>query len=160
MVTPLPIMMVLPIVGVIVWRLWMSGEQRKPSNGVDVMDIVDRAESYLRRIVAVTGATRVGSYYVLDVGKTRFEVHDSYVCQAPSAINPTATPRGTCFYLPNQHLPAEEKIATALLQLKNNPTLFDRWAGQTGVFKADGELFSQANTNPRRYLPLGFRPRN
>jgi hypothetical protein len=160
MVTTLPVVMMLPVVSVIVWRYWVDAKQRRRSNRVAVMDTLDRAESYLRRIVALTGATRVGSYYVLDVGKTRFEVHDSYVCQAPRAINPTATPRGTCFYLPDRHMPTEEKIATALLQLKNNPRLFDRWADQRGVFKADGELFSQANTNPRRYLPLGFRPRN
>ncbi len=95
----------------------------------------------------------MGPYcYVLDVDKTRFEVHDSYVCRMPSVTDPAATPRGTCFHLPSQHIPTAEKIATALLQLKNNPGLFDRWAGQSGVFKADGELFSQANTNPRHAL--------
>lgn len=152
MVATSAVMMMLPVVSVIVWRFWVTGPQRKPSNGVAAMDTEDRAEAHLRRIVALTGAKRVApSYYVLDVGKTRFEVRDSYVCRAPSLTDPTATP-GTCFYCPNQHLPVAEKIATALLQLKNNPGLFDRWAGQSGVFKADGELFSQANTNPRHGL--------
>jgi hypothetical protein len=144
MVATLAVVMMLPVVSVIAWRLWVTGLQRKPSNGVAVIDTVDRAETYLRRIVALTDATRLGPYYVLNVGKTRFEVHDCYVCRTPSVIDPTATPEGTCFYLSNQHMPAAEKIATALLQLKNNPTLFDKWAGQIGVFKADGELFSLA----------------
>lgn len=153
MVATLAVMMILSVVSVIVWRFWVSGPQRKPSNGVAVMDTEDRAETYLRRIVALTGATRVGPFYILlDVGKTRFEVRDSYVCRTPSVTDPTAIPGETCFYLPNRHIPTAEKIATALLQLKNNPGLFDRWASQSGVFKADGELFSQANTNSRHVL--------
>ena len=151
MVVTLTVMMMLPVVSVIVWRFWVTGPQRKPSNGVAVMDPEDRAEAYLRRIVALTGATRVGRFYILDVGYTRFEVYDSYVCRTPSVTEPTATPGETCFYPPH-HMPTAEKIATALLQLKNNPGLFDRWAGQSGVFKADGQLFSQANTNPRHVL--------
>jgi hypothetical protein len=42
-------------------------------------------------------------------------------------------------------MPKSEHIATALLQLKNNPALFDGWAAQNGVaFKADGQVFSGA----------------
>jgi hypothetical protein len=148
MVATLAVVMTLPVISVIVWRFWVTGPQRKPSNGVNAIDTVDRAETYLRRVVAFTGATRLGAYYVLDVGKTRFEVYDSYVCRTPSVTDLTATTHeGTCFYLSKQYMPAAEKIATALLQLKNNPRLFDKWAGQSGVFKADGELFKPCHSN-------------
>lgn len=152
MVATLAVMMILSVVGVIVWTFCVTRLQRKPSKDITVMDTEDRAETYLRRIAILTGATRVGRYYILDVSKTRFEVYDSYVCRTPSVTDPTAEPRGTCFYPPNQHMPTAEKIATALLQLKNNPTLFDSWASQSGLFKADGELFRQANTAPRHRL--------
>lgn len=149
-VATLVVIMMLSVVSVFLWRFWVADPQRRPPQGVSVTDTGDRAETYLRRIVALTGAIRVGLYYVLNVGKTRFEVHDSYVRRTPSTADPTATLRETCFYLPNQHMPAAEKIATALLQLKNNPRLFERWADRIGVFKADGELASQANTNRGR----------
>jgi hypothetical protein len=119
----------------------VTGPERNGADAVAAIDAVDRAERYLFRIVALTGATRVGPYcYVLDIGKTRFEVHDSYVCRMAT---PAATTRGTCFYLPNQQLPTAEKIASALLQLKSNPTLFKKWAGRDGVFKPDGKLFGR-----------------
>jgi len=39
-------------------------------------------------------------------------------------------------------MPKAEQIATALLQLKNNPALFDEWAAQKSLtFKADGQIF-------------------
>jgi hypothetical protein len=42
-------------------------------------------------------------------------------------------------------MPKAEQIATALLQLRNNPALFDRWAYQCGLsFKADGQVFTLA----------------
>jgi len=42
-------------------------------------------------------------------------------------------------------MPKAEEIATALLQLTNNPALFDKWAVQNGLaFKADGQVFSRA----------------
>jgi len=38
-----------------------------------------------------------------------------------------------------------EEIATALLQLANNPALFYKWALKNGqAVKADGQLFSRA----------------
>jgi hypothetical protein len=41
-------------------------------------------------------------------------------------------------------MPKAEQIATALLQFKNNPALFDGWAAQNGLaFKADGQVFSR-----------------
>jgi hypothetical protein len=41
---------------------------------------------------------------------------------------------------------AEEQIATVLLQLKNNPWLFDSWAVKRELaFKADGQMFDRPN---------------
>ena len=40
-------------------------------------------------------------------------------------------------------MPREEEIATVLLQLKNNPALFDKWVIRNGLaFKADGQVFT------------------
>src|SRR5215469_14302857 len=39
----------------------------------------ERAETYLRRIIGLTGARRVGDYYVLDIDQTRFLVNDRYI---------------------------------------------------------------------------------
>jgi len=50
----------------------------------------------------------------------------------------------TCFYSAQKEMPKSEHIATALLQLKTNPALFDKWAAQSGAFKADGQAFGSA----------------
>jgi hypothetical protein len=42
-------------------------------------------------------------------------------------------------------MPKAEEIATALLQLTNNPALFDKWAVQNGLaLKPDGQVFTRA----------------
>ena len=126
-------------------RLWIAVVAgRRPENGVDCiapMRPEDRAETYLHRIAVLTGATQLGSYYVLNLGKAQFYVKDRYVRRVPMTKDRTAERGETCFYLSHQDIPAAEKIATALLQLKNDPRLFDNWAVQCGLFKADGELF-------------------
>lgn len=99
----------------------------------------DRAKTYLRRIVALTGAKQMGNSYVLDVGTTRFSVRDRYVGRLRDATDPKFMYRETCFYSAQREMPKAEQIAAALLQLKNNPALFDRWVAQSGLmFKADG----------------------
>lgn len=106
------------------------------------MDQEDRAETYLRRVVRVTGAEQISDQCCfLDVGQTRFYVHDTYVVRVRD-VNPTCTQDETCFYLVHEGMPAAEKIATALLQLKNNPALFDGWVAKRAAFKADGHVFS------------------
>jgi hypothetical protein len=37
-----------------------------------------------------------------------------------------------------------KQIATVLLQLTNNPALFDKWAAQSGAYKSDGQVFTNA----------------
>jgi hypothetical protein len=41
-------------------------------------------------------------------------------------------------------MPKAEQIATALLELANNPELFERWAARIGAVKADGQVFACA----------------
>ena len=114
------------------------------SDGVQLTTPRDRAKTYLRRIVALTGGTRMGNGYDINVGATRFHVRDGYVTRMRDVTDPKCAYEETCFYTADKTMPKAEQIATALLQLKNNPALFDRWAAQSGAFKADGEAFSPA----------------
>jgi hypothetical protein len=115
------------------------------SDGVDANSRKDRAETYLRRIVALTCATQVGNSYVLDVGNTRFRVRDRYVSRLRDVSDSNCADEETCFYPVHTGMPKMEEIATALLQLANNSALFDKWAVQNGLaFKADGQVFTRA----------------
>jgi hypothetical protein len=115
-------------------------------NGSDGVPITpkDRAKSYLHRIVALTGATPMDDAYVLDVGKIQFRVGYRYVRRLRDMTGPDCAYEETCFYPVHKGMPKAEEIATALLQLKNNPALFDRWAAQCGAYKADGQVFTRA----------------
>ena len=104
-----------------------------------------RAKAYLLRIVALTGGRQTDAGYLLDVGKTRFYVRDRFVRRMRDATNPECGYDETCFYCLNRAMPRAEETASALLQLKNNPGLFDKWARENGLaFKADGEVFTSA----------------
>ncbi len=112
------------------------------SDGVESAVWKDHPKTYLLRIIAITGATKMGSGYALDVGITRFQVNGRYVRRVQDVNNPKCAYEETCFYTADKSMPKAEQIATVLLQLKNNPALFDRWAAQCGAFKADGQPFS------------------
>jgi hypothetical protein len=122
----------------------VAGELEHRADGVDPVERKYRAKRYLRRIVALTGATQIGGGYTLQVGTTRFQVRDGYVRRVQDVANPECGYEETCFYPAHKEMPKAEQIATALLQLKNNPALFDGWAAQNGVFKADGQVFTRA----------------
>ncbi len=62
------------------------------------------AETYLHRIVALTGATQRGSYYVLHVGKARFHVRDRNVKRIPDGADPTWARWETCFHPAHQDM--------------------------------------------------------
>ena len=115
------------------------------SDGVNHITPKDRAKIYLRRIVGLTGATQMHDVYFLDVGKMRFHVRDRYVGRLRDLTDPGCAYEETCFYPVHKGMPKAEEIATALLQLTNNPALFDKWAVQNGLaFKADGQVFTRA----------------
>ena len=126
-------------------RAMIAGDRFENSmDGVESIDRESRAKTYLHRIVALTGATKSGNGYVLDVGKTRFYVRYRRVGRVKDLTDPKSANDETCFYPIQEGMPKAEEIATALLQLKNNPALFSRWAAQSGAFKADGQGFSRA----------------
>ena len=103
-----------------------------------------RAEAFLRRILALTGATKADGAYILDVGKVQFQLRDRFIRRLQNPQDPKSPYEETCFYLVHNGMPKVEEIATALLHLSNNPGLFDKWALQNGVaFKADGKVFDR-----------------
>jgi hypothetical protein len=113
-------------------------------NGLGTGSKKERAERYLLRIVALTGAAPLGNGYVLDVDATRFHVREGRVGQLRDLNDPDCPYRETCFFLPNRDMPKAEQVAAALLQLANNPSLFEKWAVQDGLkIKADGQVFTR-----------------
>jgi hypothetical protein len=95
----------------------------------------ERAEEYLKRIVALTGAKQDGrGKYRLKAGRRRFLVDSEFV----RVISRRS--KSTCFSVAAD-MPSAEVIASALLQLKNNPTLFEVWREWRGLpFKANGHM--------------------
>ena len=132
-------------VAVIAGNHFENGSDRGNSNAGE-----QRAENYLRRIVALTGATQMGDDYVLEVGTARFYVSYRYVRRLRDAADPKCGYEETCFYPVHKGMPRAEEVATALLQLANNPVLYDKWAVQNGLpFKADGQVFTRAQGSAR-----------
>jgi len=121
-----------------------DGPLENNAGDLDRLNRKDRAKRYLRRIAALIGATQTDNAYVLNVGKTRFHVGHRYVRRLRDMTDPGCALEETCFYPVHIGMPKAEEIATALLQLANNPALFDSWAAQSGAFKADGQAFRPA----------------
>lgn len=100
-----------------------------------------RAAKYLKRVAALTGAKQVcdGSYR-LKAGRRCFQVDAKFV----RLISHHG--KSTCFSVATDpDIPSAEIVASALLQLKNNPRLFKKWRKQPGyTFKADGKMFRDA----------------
>ena len=99
-----------------------------------------RAEEYLRRIAALTGAEQVpgdSHSYCMRVGRRIFLVDNEYVRVFSHRR------KSTCFSVPrNFYMPEAEVIASALLHLKNNPKLVKKWRKQPEcAFKANGKRF-------------------
>ena len=98
-----------------------------------------RAAKYLERIAALTGARRDhdGSYR-LTAGRRDFQLESRFVRVISSRG------QSTCFYVAtDREIPSAEAVASALLELKNNPGLFEKWRELQGhTFKADGQMFS------------------
>ena len=97
-----------------------------------------RAAKYLKRIAALTGAKQVhGDSYRLTAGRMHFLVDSKFV----RVISPGG--ESTCFSVATDpDVPSAEVVASALLQLKNNPRLFEKWRQLRGfTFKANGKMF-------------------
>jgi hypothetical protein len=100
-----------------------------------------RAAEYLKRVAALTGAEQVrGDSYWLRAGRRNFLVDYKFV----RVISPHG--KSTCFSVAaDPDMPSAEVVASALLQLKNNPRLFKKWRKQPGsTFKANGKMFRGA----------------
>src|SRR5215831_12607053 len=110
-----------------------------PRQSKDIVRARRRADMYLRRVIALTGARKNGNNYFLDVGTIRFQVWDRFIVR----LRDNGDPEGeeTCFGPAFQSMPKAERIATALLQLHNNPGLFEKWAKKDRAFKANGQPF-------------------
>jgi hypothetical protein len=107
----------------------------------DRLNPKDRAKRYLQRVATLTGATQMDDTYILDIDNVQFQVRHRYVKRRRDTADPECTFEETCFYPVHKDMPKAEEIATALLQLKNNPALFDQWAAQNGAYRADGQPF-------------------
>jgi hypothetical protein len=101
----------------------------------------DRAAEYLKRVATLTGAKQVGGVsYRLAAGRRTFLVDYRFV----RVISRRG--KSTCFSVAaDPDIPSAEVVASALLQLKNNPGLFEKWRRQPGyTFKADGKACKRA----------------
>ena len=97
-----------------------------------------RAAEYLKRVAALTGAEQVhGDCYRLTAGRRRFLVNSNFVRLI------STRGESTCFSVAaDTDMPGAEAVASALLQLKNNPRLFEKWRELQGyTFKANGKMF-------------------
>ena len=99
-----------------------------------------RAAKYLERI-ALTGAKQVcGECYRLTVGRRHFLVDSKFVHVM------SLRSESTCFSVAaDPDIPSAEVVASALLQLKNNTELFEKWREwPTQTFKANGKMFGNS----------------
>ncbi len=111
---------------------WLA--MRKPTKCTPAQ----RASKYLKRIAALTGAKQVcGESYRLTAGRIHFLVDSEFV----RVISPRS--ESTCFSVAaDPDMPSAEVVASALLQLKNNVRLFEKWRRLHGyTFKANGKTF-------------------
>jgi len=100
-----------------------------------------RAAEYLERVAALTGAEQIhGDSYWLRAGRRNFLVDYKFVRVISNHD------KSTCFSVATDaDMPSAEVVASALLQLKNNPRLFKKWRKQPGSpFKANGKMFRGA----------------
>ena len=101
-----------------------------------------RAAEYLKRVAALTGAEQVrGDSYWLRAGRRNFLVDCKFV-RLISRRN-----KSTCFSVAaDLDMPSAEVVASALLQLKNNARLFEKWRDWPAhTFKANGKMFKGAD---------------
>ena len=101
-----------------------------------------RAAKHLKRVAALTGAARVrDDSYWLRAGHRNFLVDYKFV----RLISHHG--KSTCFSLAaDPDMPSAEVVASALLHLKNDPRLFEKWRKRPGsTFKANGKVFIDAN---------------
>src|SRR5258707_1192617 len=87
-----------------------------------------QAQRYLLRVVALTRARQVDDGdYLLPTGRMRLLVGDKFIRVSSNQGE------STCFSVSaDWDMPRAELVASALLQLKNNPGLFKQWREMQG----------------------------
>lgn len=101
-----------------------------------------RAAEYLKRVARLTGAEHIhDECYWLRAGRRSFLVDYKFVRMI------SRRGKATCFSVAaDPDMPSAEVVASALLQLKNNPRLFKKWRQLRGYpFKANGKRFKSAD---------------
>ena len=96
----------------------------------------------MKRVAALTGAEQVlGDSYWLRAERRDFLVDYKFV----RVISHHS--KSTCFSVAtDEDMPRAEAVASALLQLNNNPRLFKKWRKRPGyAFKANGKMFRGAD---------------
>jgi hypothetical protein len=104
------------------------------------------ADQNLRHLCAVTGAsyspdhsawspvdssTYPGPWVRIAINQCEYYISAGLV----SKVKPHAGGRQrTCYFVWQQKLPYAEVVASALLLLKNDPAIFDRWATHDGPY--------------------------
>src|SRR2546430_15205259 len=68
-----------------------------------------RAEAFLHRILALTGAKKVDGAYVLNVGKVQFQLRDRFIRRLQNPQDPKSPYEETCFYLVHNGMRSEER---------------------------------------------------
>jgi hypothetical protein len=110
----------------LVWGFFNYFENNCPEN------VRNQAQSYLLRVVALTNAIEVGDGCYRLYACTRVQAHSMCAIDMSLGFEKGKTPNPVtsrrAFFVPKQLMPSAEKIAIALLMLKNDPTLFDKWA--------------------------------
>lgn len=93
-----------------------------------------KAIANLTIVAKATGATVYAEYQEVLLRTDRFEFHISHrhICRTDLR---TGERVGTCLtYGLAGMMPVPEQIAAALLLVKNNPTIFDRWRRQDDYY--------------------------
>src|SRR5947208_10222538 len=91
-----------------------------------------RAEAFLERILALTGAKKVDGSYVLNVATVQFQVRDRFIRRLQNPNDPKSPYEETCFYLVHNGMPKVEEIATALRTSRTIPRCLT-----SGLFKTE-----------------------
>lgn len=95
-------------------------------------DVLARAN--LERIVKLFGARLIGEVYVeLAIGNYLYRIYGSHIYRLRK-ISGEYVPYGDTCYGPACHMPVAEVMATAILLLHHDPSIFDRWNNNRGTW--------------------------
>ncbi len=110
-------------------RRFAEFERRRGMTETEIIQAEEKARRNLEQIAKVVGAHLEAPLYArLTLGKDEFRIVPGQVRRIRSGSD-----QQTCFQV-SAPFPHPEHIASALLLLKNDPTIFDRWVKQDGYY--------------------------